>query len=590
MQSGYVAKVNGPWISLLALAVLTASLWAARAVLLPLALGIVLAFALTPLVRAFDRLRLPRPAGVALTMLLALGSVAGIGYVIAGQFTDLSAQVTRYTTSMRQKIAALQDGGNSTFRQLSRTVDRVTEQLDSNAAELRAAQPVRVIPSRPTPVQRLHQVATMVFEPVASAVIVLVLVAFMLTQREDLRDRLIRLSGTGNVTLTTRLLDEAAQRVSRFLAAQILINVCLGALVAGGLYWIGVPYAAMWGGVAAVMRFVPYVGTLLSALLPATMAFAIFPGWAETLQTLGLFLLLDFVAGYFVEPLVFGRRIGVSSFALLVSALYWIWIWGPMGLLLSTPLTVCIAVLGRNVRSLRFLGILFTDQPVLEPHVRYYQRLLARDEDEANVLASRQLVERGAAGVMDEVLIPALQMAEQHLAQDEISAGDIDFVLEATAEIVDQIRGKQPPAKAGPEILLLSGRGAVDRAVLEMFSIVVEAVGRAVMLDENRTMDATSSRLTPQPTALTCIVAASPGSGAVARNWCRRIRAAHPAVKLLVLRPLPEAADAAQAFERMREAGADHVVVSIGEAARRLEEILSESATRPPAPRSRLAN
>ena len=581
--------MNGPWVSLLAVVLLTAALWAARAVLLPLALGVVLAFTLTPLVRIFDRLHLPRPASVALTMLLALGSVAGIGYVIAEQFTDLSAQVTRYTTSMRQKIADLQDGGSSTFRQLSRTVDRVTEQLDGNAADLRAAQPVRVIPSRLTPVERLHQIATAVFEPVASAVIVLVLVAFMLTQREDLRDRLIRLSGTGNVTLTTRLIDEAAQRVSRFLAAQTLINICLGALVAGGLYWIGVPYAAMWGGAAAVMRFVPYVGTLLSALLPATMAFAIFPGWTETLQTLGLFLLLDFVAGYFVEPLVFGRRIGVSSFALLVSALYWIWIWGPVGLLLSTPLTVCIAVLGHHVRSLRFLGILFTDQPVLEPHVRYYQRLLARDEDEANVLANRQLLERGAAGVMDEVLIPAVQLAELHLTQGEISAEDIEFVLEATSEIVTQVRGKQPPAKADPDILLLGSRSAADRAVLEMFSVAVEAVGQPVMLEEDGT-GATSSQRIPQPTALTCIVAASPGSGAVARNWCRRIRSAHPEVKLLVLRPLPEAADAVHAVERMREAGADHVVVSIGEALRQLEEILSESATRPPAPRSRLAN
>lgn len=583
------AKGNGPLVLLLAVALVTASLWAAREILLPLALGIILAFTLTPLVRMFDRLRLPRPAGVALTMLLALGSVAGIGYVIAEQFTDLSVQVTRYTSSMREKAADLRISNNSAFRQFSRAVEKVTEQLDSNAAELREAQPVRVIPSRLTPVERLRETATAFFEPVASAVIVLVLVVFMLTQREDLRDRIIRLLGTGNVTLTTRLLDEAAQRVSRFLAAQTLINICLGALVAGGLYWIGVPYAALWGGLAAVMRFVPYVGTLLSALLPAAMAFAIFPGWTETLQTLALFLALDFVAGYFVEPLLFGRRTGVSSFALLVSALYWIWIWGPVGLLLSTPLTVCIAVLGRHVRSLRFLGILFTDQPVLQPYVRYYQRLLARDEDEANVLASRQLAQRGAAGVMDQVLIPALQLAEEHLAQNEIAADDIEFVREATSEIVSQIRGKQGPAKAGPDILLCGPHGGTDQVVLDMVSVLLETAGRPVVLDDDRSIATKLTQLAAQSMPLICIVAASPGSGSAARNCCRRIRAAHRDARLLVLRPLPDTADATRTTERMKDAGADYVALTVAQAMRQVEEIVTESAARPPAPLSRLA-
>ena len=192
---------------------------------------------------------------------------------------------------------------------------------------------MRVIPSRLTPMERLREAATGIFEPVASAVIVLVLVAFMLGQREDLRDRLIRLTGTDNVTLTTRLHRRsraARQPVPRGADARS-ISV-FGTLVAAGLYWIGVPYAALWGGLTAVLRFVPYVGTLLSALLPACLAFAIFPGWAETLQTLAMFLALDMITGYFVEPLLFGQRTGVSSFALLVSALFWIWVWGPIGL------------------------------------------------------------------------------------------------------------------------------------------------------------------------------------------------------------------------------------------------------------------
>lgn len=453
----------------------------------------------------------------------------------------------------------------------------MTEQLDNNAADLRTAQPVRVIPARLTPAERLQETVTTIFEPVASAVIVLVLVAFMLGQREDLRDRLIRLSGADNVTLTTRLMDEAANRVSRFLVAQTLINICLGALVAGGLYWIGVPYAALWGGLTAVLRFVPYVGTLLSALLPACLAFAIFPGWIETVQTLAMFLVLDMVTGYFIEPVLFGQRTGVSSFALLVSALFWIWVWGPVGLLLSTPLTVCIAVLGRHIRSLRFLAIIFADEPALAPHVRYYQRLLARDEDEAHVLASRKAAELGAVGVMDQMLIPALALAEQHRVQNEITAEDLEFILEATAEIIGQIRARQKPSPAiDSRILVLSVHAPADRVVLDMLCTAIGAAGYSLDVVKNDLgIEAEISQVTGASPDLTCIVAVSQTRGAEARNYCRRIRAACPDARLLVLRPLPDASDTTRWVARMKEAGADYVVPSIQQALQQIEQLLA---------------
>jgi predicted PurR-regulated permease PerM len=441
------AADSGSWRPLAAVVLVVAILWAAQAVLLPLALGIILAFTLTPLVRLFDRMHLPRFAGVALTMLIALSAVGGLGYVIFDQFTELSTQITRYTTSMRNKAADLRMGDDAVFRKFTRTVDKVTEQLDGNAAELRRAEPVRVVPPRLTPLERLQHAATTVFEPVASAVIVLVLVAFMLGQREDLRDRLIRLTGSGNVTVTTRLLNEAAQRVSQFLVAQTLINIAFGALIAVGLYWIGVPYPALWGGLTAVLRFVPYVGSALASFMPACLAFAIFPGWAEALQTVSMFLLLDFVTAYLIEPLVFGHRTGVSSFALLISALFWIWVWGPVGLLLATPLTVCIAVLGRHVKSLRFLAVMFADEPALTPHVRYYQRLLARDETEASALAQQKVVELGIDAMVDRILTPAVRLATQHRKQNEITEEDFEFVLGTTNRIVEQIRAREgsPP-------------------------------------------------------------------------------------------------------------------------------------------------
>jgi len=557
----------------------TAMLWAAKAVLVPLALGVILAFTLSPLVRLFDKLHLPRFVGVTLTMALALGAVGGVGYVIADQFTDLSTQVTKYTWSMRQKAADLRPGSNSTFRQFTRTVDRVTEQLDSNASDQRAAQPVRVVPARDTPIERLRELGTTFFEPLASAVIVLVLVAFLLGQREDLRDRLIRLTGTDNVTVTTRLMDEAAQRVSRFLVAQTLVNICFGALIAGGLYWIGVPYAALWGGLTAVLRFVPYVGTLISALLPASLAFAIFPGWAETLQTLGMFLALDLLTGYIVEPLLLGRRTGVSSFALLVSALYWIWVWGPIGLLLSTPLTVCIAVLGRHVHSLRFLAILFAEEPALPVHVRYYQRLLARDEDEANALASRKIGEMGPVAAMDEMLIPALQLAEQHRAQGEITSDDMAFILEATAETVGQARSRRKgPLSQVAQTLVVCTRADPDRVVLEMFATALETNGHAVTtVTADAGIEETIAHVLAERPELTCIVAVSASGGSEARALCRRIRAVRPAAKLLVLRPLPEGTDATRSVARMREAGADRVATNLQQAAEEARGLLEDS-------------
>ena len=262
-------------------------------------------------------------------------------------------------------------------------------------------------------------------------------------------------------------MDDAAHRVSQFILAQTLVNIAFGALVTAGLYWIGVPYAALWGGLTAVLRFVPFVGTTLSALCPLMLAFATFPGWTETLQTLALFATLDLLTAYFVEPVVLGQRTGVSSFALLVSALFWIWIWGPIGLLLATPLTVCIAVLGRHVRPLRFLAVIFADEPALTPHVRFYQRLLARDEDEANALASQKLAELGPVGLADHVLMPVLAFVDQHLSEDEITQEDAKFVLNAVRENVDALRTASAEAVAGPIVMGIAARTSVDQVLLE---------------------------------------------------------------------------------------------------------------------------
>lgn len=568
-------RVNGTWVSLLTLVLVVAILWAAKTILLPLALGIILAFALTPVVRLFDRSRLPRFAGVALTMMLAIGVVGGIGYVVFGQFTDLSSELTRYTSSMRRKVAELRPGNDATLHKLTRTVDRVTEQLDDNLADVRRAQPVRVVEPR-TSFDRLRESAGAVFEPIASAIIVIALVAFMLGQREDLRDRFIRLLGSNSVSLTTRLMDEAAYRVSQFLVWQTLINVIFGTLVAVGLYWIGVPYAALWGGFTAVLRFVPYVGTLLSLLMPASIAFATFPGWTATVQTLGLFMALDFVTAWFIEPLVFGRRTGVSAFALLVSALFWIWVWGPIGLLLSTPLTVCIAVLGRNVRSLRFLAVIFAEEPALTPHVRFYQRLLARDEDEAKKVVASKHEELGNAGVIESVLMPALLLVSQHRETNEITEEDSLFVLDVINEIVERLAPVDESLPIAP-VIGLAARSPEDQTALELLRAAVGARAITLIPLDLSAEEALTETIEQRPLAV-CIGAISSARNAEVRNYIRRLRNAAPQTKIMVIRPAPDA-EVERSSTRIHEAGADVIVTNAKDAIAALERLLSETPT-----------
>jgi predicted PurR-regulated permease PerM len=575
-QNPQPARLKGPWVSLLTLVLAVGVLVTGKQVLLPLALGVILAFVLTPLVRLFDRCRLPRFAGVTLTMVLALSSVGGVGYVVYDQFAQLSSDISQYTSSMRKKVSQLRVGNSAAIQQFTRTMDRVTAQLYDDPDE-RRAQPVRVIPQKVPPMERLREMSTAVFEPLASAFIVLVLVAFLLGQREDLRDRFIRLIGAGNVTMTTRLMNEAASRVSQFLVWQTLINIAFGTLIALGLYWIGVPYAALWGGLTALLRFVPYVGSILSALMPAALAFATFPGWTETLQTLGLFLVLDLVTAYFVEPVLFGYRTGVSSFALLISALFWIWVWGPVGLLLATPLTVCIAVLGRHVRSLRFLAVIFADEPALAPHVRFYQRLLARDEDEAGVLVTRKQQEQGTISVIDQVLMPTVTLVEHHRDQSEITDEDAEFVLDVVAETLQQLPSEPDPKAPAGRIIGLTVRAPSDELVLEMLRTAYGRERIAVMPPELSAEEALRKTIREAP-AVMCIAAAALTRGSELRNYCRRIRAALPDVRIVVLRPQLTEDEVPRSTERFR------LVVGVSEAVVAINKLLPSAVEVPSRP------
>ena len=533
-----------PFLWLATATLLVAIFAQAQELLVPITLALVIAFAMTPAVTWLER-RLGRGLAVALVVLVGLGTVSSFGLLLKRQIVDLGTQMTKYSESMRRKVVSLRGGTSGGLGQLSVAVDRVTRNLDRNLSEGEQARPVRVVPAESTTSERIGATVVPVLKPIGKAIIVLVLVIFLLAKREDLRDRLIRLLGRRNVSLTTRTLDEAGRRISRFLVIQSVINGAFGVTVAVGLAVIGVPYAPLWGFLAAVLRFVPFVGSIVGMFLPTLLAFAQFPGWWPALATAGLFVALDLIVAYWIEPLAIGRRTGVSSTAMIVSAIFWTWLWGPVGLLLSTPLTVCLAVLGRQMPALEFLAVLLGDEPALDTDLALYQRLLAHDEDEAADILDRCLKTSSRDQILDQVLVPVLLAAERDRAGGTIEQAEHDGVLRSVRSLVADLRADDAPAPPGPlpasavrSVLGIPARNAGDELLLELFTqrlpparFTSSSVGAEALASE-----AVSSISEAAGIDLVCITSLPPGGLAQVKYLCKRLRARRPELFILVLR------------------------------------------------------
>jgi predicted PurR-regulated permease PerM len=571
--------------ALATIVLIVAVLSRAQTIFVPVALAVVVAFALAPAVRLIER-AVGRVAAVAVVVVIALGVVGGFGYLLRRQVVDLSVQMTKYSDSIQRKMVALRGSEGSGLAGLSKSVDSAVRNLDEQVAANENARPVRVVPAEATALERIESTLAPVVEPLARAAIVLVLVIFFLVKREDLRDRFIRLVGRGHVTLTTRALDEAGHRIGRFLAQQSAINGSFGVAVAAGLLAIGIPYAPLWGFLAAVLRFVPFVGTLVAMVIPAALAFAQFPGWWQLVATLGLFLGLDALTAYLVEPIVIGAKTGVSSMAMLVSAIFWSWLWGPVGLVLSTPLTVCLAVLGKHVPRLSYLEVLLGDQPALEDQLILYHRLLSGDEDEAQEILDKRFRAAPRARVFDEVVIPALLLADRDRARGEITESDHQHVLRTIRALVDAIPDAPPEPGAGPtagedrrlrraqRIVGVSARTVTDETIWEMLAqlfdrqrVVVESVGSAYL-----TADPTAG-VSPDSADLVCVISIPPGGLTQARYLCRRLRAKLPATPIVVIRPGAQA-NGQESSLRLTEDGARQVCFTIEDARTVVEQQL----------------
>jgi predicted PurR-regulated permease PerM len=579
---------------LFAIALLVSILSRGQDVIVPIALAVFIAFVLSPAVDALER-RVPRVAAIGLVLTLALALVGGFAFVLTAEFRDVAAQAPQYSKSIKGKLATLRLTRTGAIADIQKTVDDASRELDKQAGAAQSAgratrdstsaQPVVVVPAEPTDVERLRTILTPVVEPLLEAVVVIILVIFMLMQREDLRNRLIRMVGKGRVTLTTRTLGEAGRRISRFLLTQSLINAGFGVIVTAGLFAIGVQYALLWGVAAAFLRFVPFLGAILAMVMPAAVAAVQFEGWWPTVETIVLFIGLDLVVANVVEPVLIGRHTGVSSLALLASALFWTWLWGPIGLLLSTPITVCLAVLGKHVPQLALLGVLLGDEAALEPEITVYQRLLAGDEDEANEIVEAALGTSTLAEVLDDVLLPAIVRSARDCAADDITEADHASVLRATTDIVHRL-GEADVAVAVDATALavtapvqvvigVSARNAVDELAVEMLGQLLDASRYRMQRASTVTLvSELAAAVDGAGAAVVCIAALPPGGLTHARHLCKRLRARFPQQSIILLRPAPapegeviEGATrvtslvAARAeIERVRSIGADVIV------------------------------
>jgi predicted PurR-regulated permease PerM len=415
---------------LLIAAIVITGLYVAREVLLPLALAILLSFVLTPALLFLRRLKVPRVIGVAIVVASAFAVIFALGWLMSQQATQLAEAMPRYQHVLADKIAVLRKSvaASPVFEKAADAMKGLERELTepevdpaagtglNPAAEGREPDkpiPVEVREPEPKPWEFYQRIAGTVLPPLATAGIVILFVIFILLQREDLRDRAIRLLGASDMQRASSGMNDAAERLSRYFLSQVLINSAYGVFIALGLWLIGVPSPIVWGILAMLMRFVPYVGPFIAAAFPLLLAAVVAPGWTTFLLTFLLYLISETLMGQVVEPVVYGHGTGLSPIAVVASTVFWTWLWGPLGLLLAMPLTVCLVVLGRHVEGLNFFEVLLGDKPAFTPQQSFYQRALTGDAAEATYQAELSLKEQPLATYLDDVALKGLQLAER---------------------------------------------------------------------------------------------------------------------------------------------------------------------------------
>lgn len=479
-----------------------------QVVFIPLALAIVFSFLLQPFVQLLERGGLGRVPAVLLTVAFVAIVFAGIGWSVGGQLQDLARQLRTnqtYIQNLESKVADLRGfGAGGVMEDVQATLDRVGAKFGEAEGQVAAEPAVVLSAQRSSPWSGFMETVGPLLEPLGTAAMAIVLVIFILIGREDLRNRLIGLLGYGQLSATTHAFNDAGRRIGKYLLMQFILNASYGLALGFVLFLVGVPFALLWGFMSAILRYIPYVGPLVGVVFPVATSLVAFEGWTQPLVVIAFIVALELFSNMVMEPLLYGQSVGISAVALISSAALWTLLWGPIGLVLATPLTVCLLVLGQYVREFRFFVVLLGDEPALPSHVRYYQRLLARDRAEALALAQERHAESNEpCDVFDQVLVPAILRTRRDHSRNQISAADEAFVWQSTQEIIAELAESQPKNNVGLLRRLMAARvGSTNGQAVESVGDANGAVS-ALATDPSRIGQATADSV-PRIKVLGC--------------------------------------------------------------------------------------
>ena len=587
--------VKSPWM-LGSLVVVVAALYLAKDVLVPFTLAVLLSFLLSPVCDWLERFRLGRIPAVVLTATLGFSLLGLAAWTAVIQMSELAPRVPEYQSNIEAKLSSVNHYFVDALSKLSRSAEDVGQTLPSaGPAEAPLGThdrpySVRVLSTPTSPLQIFGGMFGTLLEVLGTAGIVIILVIFLLARREDLRDRFIWLAGRGRLTVTTQMLEDAATRVTRYLSMLGIINVTYGIAVAIGLSLIGVPNAILWGILAAVLRFVPYIGPWIAAAMPIGLSMAISTGWTTPILTVVLFVVLELLSNNIMEPWLYGKKTGMSAVAVLMAAVFWTWLWGVAGLLLATPLTVCLLVVGKHVPQLSFLDILLGNEPVFEPKRRIYQRLLAGDQEEAIELFDDELETRPLVEVYDTLLIPALALSEIHWHRGELDEARHKFILQSLEAMIresDQDQQQAAPvdvaidAQSRHGILCLPAHDEADVIAGLMLARLLESSGYLVKHVSVTPAASDLLELVERSNAsVVCISATPPAAVLHARQLCKHLRRQFPNLQLIVGMWNAQF-DLSKASRRLGDGDALHVVATLAEAQEQVRLLIEPHSLRP---------
>ncbi|MFG1464670.1 AI-2E family transporter [Xanthobacter sp. DSM 24535] len=569
--------------TLVAMSAIVAMLYFGREVLVPVALAVLLSFVLAPVILVLRRLKVPRTLSVTSVVVVTFLALVALGAVVASQVVELAGDLPQYQVNIRDKIRSLRGAteGSGTLERAAQMLQDLSNELDRpeppnpiNGIRPEGVEqpplPVEIRQPNPGTLGMLSAVMTPLIHPLATTGIIFIFLIFILLQREDLRNRFIRLAGASDIQRTTAALDDAASRLSRFFLMQVALNAAFGTVIGIGLWLIGVPSPILWGFMAAVLRFVPYIGAIIAALLPIALALAVDPGWSIVLSTIALFVIVEPLIGHIIEPLVYGRSTGLSPVAIVASATFWTWLWGPVGLVLATPLTLCLVVLGRHVDQLEFLDVMLGDRPPLSAPELFYQRMLAGDPTEATSKAEEFLRERSFLAYLDHVALPGLRLAQNDLARGTLDEGRIERFRSSLGELLDNLsdipngmpKGDTKEAEAGAAIaaspagatypvldpktlpprwqgeepiLCIAARSGLDQAAADLLANLLKRHGLAAQVAGPETLTvANLAKLSGSDPALTILSSLESAGTAHMRYSTRRLRRRLPRSTILL--------------------------------------------------------